>query len=56
MARARLWPLRELLLSYIAILKRDARARYEHDMLMWAVLAPHLKNPSSPPRPPRILK
>jgi len=48
--------LRDLLLAYIAILKRDALARYEHDMLVWAALAPHQKNASSPPKPPRLLR
>jgi hypothetical protein len=51
-----LWPLRELLLAYIAILKRNAEARYEHDVAVWATLAPHQKKPGSPPRLPRILK
>jgi hypothetical protein len=53
---SRLWPLRELLLAYLAILKRDALDRYQHDLEVWAILAPHQKNPGSPPKPPRILK
>jgi hypothetical protein len=51
-----LWPLRDLLLAYIAILRRQAQDRYEHDLEVWAMLAPHQKSPGSPPRPPRILK
>ena len=51
-----LWPLRDLLLAYIDLLKRDALARYQHDLAVWAMLAPHMKNPGSPPKLPRILK
>jgi hypothetical protein len=50
------WPLRELLLAYIDILKCQALERYEHDLAVWAQLAPHQKDPPSPPKPPRILK
>jgi len=51
-----LWPLRDLLLAYVAILRREALARFEHDVLIWAILAPHQKNPSTPPKPPRLLR
>jgi hypothetical protein len=51
-----LWPLRDLLLAYLSILKREALDRYHHDLEVWAMLAPHQKTPGSPPRPPRILK
>lgn len=50
------WPLRDLLLAYLSILKSQLQERYEHDLQVWATLAPHQKNPGSPPRPPRILK
>jgi hypothetical protein len=49
------WPLRDLFLAYLAILKRDAIARYHHDLMIWAVLAPHRKESTKPPRLPRIL-
>lgn len=49
-------PLRDLLLSYLAILKREAQQRYQHDLAVWAMLAPHQKTPGSPPKPPRILR
>jgi hypothetical protein len=48
--------LRDLLLAYIAILKRQAAEAYRHDLSMWATLAPHQKKPDSPPKIPRILK
>jgi hypothetical protein len=51
-----LWPLRDLLLAYLAILKREAQQRYDQDLAVWAALAPHQKSPGSPPKPPRILK
>lgn len=50
------WPLRDLLLAYLAILKREAQQRYDQDLAVWAALAPHQKSPGSPPKPPRILK
>lgn len=51
-----LWPLRELLLAYLALLKRQAQERYQHDLEVWALLAPHQKKPGSPPRLPKILR
>lgn len=51
-----LWPIRELLLAYIDILKRQALERYQADMQVWATLAPHQEKQSKPPRPPKILK
>jgi hypothetical protein len=50
------WPLRDVLLAYLAILKKEAQARYEQDLQIWAALAPHQKTPESPPRLPKILK
>ncbi len=58
-AQARLvfrWSLRELLLAYVALLKRDALERYEADLQVWAALAPYQKSATGPPRPPRILR
>ncbi len=54
-ARA-LWPLRELLLAYVAFLKRQALERYENDVQVWATLAPHQDQASKPPRLPKILR
>lgn len=51
-----LWPLRELLLAYVAILKSEAQERYQNDLAIWAMLAPHQKNPGSPPKAPKILR
>jgi len=53
--RVLLWPLRDLLLAYVAFTKREALERYEHALLVWALLVPHQKNTSSPPKLPPIL-
>jgi hypothetical protein len=50
------WPIRELLLAYLSILKREAQDRYEIDLQVWAALAPHQKDPPKPPKVPKILK
>jgi len=51
------WPIREIFLGYLAILKREAREQYHHDLLVWAVLAPHAKRGSlKQPSVPTILK
>lgn len=50
------WPVRELLLAYIAMLKDSAMERYQSDLQVWATLAPHTKDPGKPPKPPKILK
>jgi len=50
------WPLRELLLAYLARLRAEAQRRYEFDLALWAALAPHQKRPGAPPRPPRLLR
>jgi len=50
------WPLRDLLLAYIALLKREAESRYRFDLGMWARLAPHQKSETKPPKAPKILR
>jgi hypothetical protein len=56
-ARGRfIWPLRDLLSAYLAILKRQAQDRYEFDLEVWALLAPHQDKPAAPPRLPKILR
>lgn len=55
-AQTLMWPLRDLLLAYLDILRREAMARYERDLLVWAALAPHQKNPQPAPKPPKILR
>jgi len=54
--RVLLWPLRDLLLAYVAFTKREALERYELQLLVWASLAPHQKNATRPPKAPRILE
>ncbi len=49
------WPLREALLSYVARLKEAALQVFRFESLMWAVLAPHAKKKSNPPKVPAIL-
>ena len=50
------WPLREALLSYVARLKDEAIKAFRFESLMWAILAPHAKKKSDPPKLPTILK
>lgn len=50
------FPVRELLLAYLALLKERAREAYEHDLQVWAALAPHQEKPTKPPRLPGILR
>jgi hypothetical protein len=50
------WPVREILLAYIAVLKQQALERYQADLQVWATLAPHQEKASKPPEPPKILK
>jgi hypothetical protein len=54
--RVLLWPLRDMLESYVWRLRRDATDTHRHDMLVWALLAPHQKRPDKPPRRPEILR
>jgi hypothetical protein len=50
------WPLREALLSYVSQLQKQAWRLYRFDSLIWAVLAPHAKKRTDPPKLPQILK
>ena len=50
------YPLRELFLGYTARLREIARRNYELDVLVWAALAPHQKNPAKPPDVPALLR
>lgn len=50
------WPLRELLLGLLQLRRRQAREHYRHELAVWAMLAPHQKDPSKPPDPPPILE
>jgi hypothetical protein len=50
------WPVHELLLAYIAILKNQAMDRYQSDLQVGPMLAPHQKDPGKPSKPPKIWK
>ena len=50
------WPIREALLAYIARFKEEALKAFRFESLMWAVLAPHAKKKTDPPKIPAILK
>jgi hypothetical protein len=50
------WPLREALLGYVAILRAEALKAYRFETLLWAMLAPHAKKKTSPPKIPDLLK
>lgn len=50
------WTLRDGLLAYAEIMKDDAHAQYRSDVLVWATLAPHSKQPGKPPALPAILR
>lgn len=54
--RIRDWPMRDLFLGYVEVLKRDARRIYEIDLLVWSALAPHQRRKTDPPRIPKILR
>lgn len=51
-------PLREVVLSYEAGLREQARADYQHELLRFAVVSPYLekKGNRKPPEPPPILR
>jgi len=50
------WPLREALLRYVHMMKREATIEYRHQVMLWAALAPHGKDKRKPPRLPKILR
>jgi hypothetical protein len=50
------WPLRDVMLAFVAILKERERAKYYVDLLLWAIVAPYVKHKGKPPQLPKILK
>jgi hypothetical protein len=56
MARVLDWQLRDVLLAYLARRRREARSRYQHAQLVWAVIATQVKTPPEHPALPRILE
>jgi len=50
------WPVRQLLLAAVAMLRKSAREAYQFDMVVWALIAPHSEKKLPPPPVPPILK
>lgn len=50
------WPLREVMLAYVALLKAAALRTYEMELLVWSSLAPHMRRKTDPPKIPRVLR
>jgi hypothetical protein len=50
------WALRDLFLAYVHRVRIEARRQYETEVLVWATLAPHQKNPARPPDLPKVLR
>lgn len=50
------WPLREALLAFQDLLEKDAASVYAQDVQVWALLEPHRKKKSKPPKLPKILR
>ena len=50
------WPLREALIAYVDRMKQAAAREFTRQTYVWAMLAPHTKDPIDPPRPPEILR
>jgi hypothetical protein len=43
-------------MAYLAQLREQARTQYFVDLLVWASLAPYMKEKKAPPSLPKILK
>lgn len=50
-----LWPVREALLAFEERLRQQALDSYRHELLVWAVMAPHAKKVPEAPALPSIL-
>ena len=50
------WPIREALIAYREKMIAAARASYQHELGIWASIAPHSSKKSEPPKPPAILR
>lgn len=50
------WPLREILMAYLAHLREKAEEIYRFERLEWAILCDKLKKQPDPPKPDPILK
>ncbi len=56
MARVLDWQLRDVLLAYLAWLRRQASTEFKHSQVVWALIAPHVKKPPTQPKLPAILE
>jgi hypothetical protein len=54
--RAWRWPIREVLVAFADRMREEAMRQYQHDTLIWALLAPHTSKKMNPPVVPAILK
>lgn len=51
------WPLVDLLTAFRErVAKPRLLEQWRHDMTVWALLAPHSKQPGKPPDPPALLR
>lgn len=50
------WPLRELLIAYVALLRERAERVYMFEVIEWSLLQPHSKKKLPQPKKDRILK
>lgn len=52
------WPLRELLLAYLELMRKQAREAHTVSLVLWAIQAPYMKDGARqrPPQRPAILR
>ncbi|HET7552198.1 MAG TPA: hypothetical protein VFK04_12980 [Gemmatimonadaceae bacterium] len=56
MAKVLDWQLRDVLLAYLAWLRREARSRYQHAQLLWGIIATQVTKPPEHPTLPPVLE
>lgn len=50
------WPIREAMLAYLDMMRRQALEDYRVEYQVWAALAPHAAKKMDPPKKPAILR
>lgn len=50
------WPLVEVLMAYLEVVKDQAQHAHEIDLQVWAAIAPYAKKDLKPPAIPPILR
>lgn len=50
------WPLVEVLIACVEVIKARAQHAYEIDLQVWAAVAPYAKKQIKPPAVPALLK